>query len=304
MKVTVLGGGNSSERDVSLRSAAAVAGGLKEAGFSVIEADPKNGLNFLDQNLTDNIIFPILHGKGGEDGTIQKELEKRRLPYLGTNSESSKVCFDKWLTRLALQSANLPIAKGDKITFEKYLQHKLTLNPHVLKIVDGGSSIGTYIARNPKKINMELVNEVFELGSEAVIEEFVEGVEITVSIFDSNALPVIEIKPPKNQEFNYENKYNGNTQEFCPPVSVSSEDQIKAQRLAVKVHSVLNCRHLSRTDMIVRKNGDIVILETNTMPGMTNNSLYPTAAGAADMSMPVLMKAFVDLVKRDYEVKD
>lgn len=299
MKILVLGGGNSTEREVSLRSAAAVARALKQVDFEVIEADPINGLYVKPGD----IVFPILHGHGGEDGSLQLQLESRRAPYLGSDSSTSAICFDKALTRKKLVLAGLPVAKGDKVNHTTYADHELAKTPHVLKVSKGGSSIGTYIVRDTSKIDSKKVTEVFNLDATALIEELVLGNEITVSILDDQALPVIEIVPPADGEFDYNNKYNGKTQELCPPKNIDERTQKAAQELGLKVHRALGARHLSRVDIIVRPNGQMVVLELNTMPGMTEESLYPLSARQAGIDMPSLMKKFVELIKRDYGLK-
>jgi D-alanine-D-alanine ligase len=302
VKIVVLGGGNSPEREVSLRSAAAIADAARQAGCDVIVIDPKNGLEQLDKVTKDSMVFPILHGAGGEDGMIQAELEKRHLPYLGTESKESKICFNKKLTRQKLKEAGIPMADGDIVNAKSYRTHVLARLPHVIKVLRGGSSIGTYIVRDPSKIDEQSVRDVFSLDKEAIIEQLIEGPEITVPIFDRAALPVIEIVPPKNQEFDYENKYNGQTQELCPPVSVDDKTQLNAQELAVRVHEVLGARHLSRVDIMVCADNGLIVLELNTIPGMGMQSLYPKSAAAAGISMPELVKKFAGLVERDYNI--
>lgn len=301
MKIVVLGGGNSTEREVSLRSAKSVSDALITAGFEVINLDPVN-LSVLDSITSNTIVFPILHGNNCEDGKMQRELESRNLPFLGSDSKSSEVCFDKGRARQAFQDSGLPVARGDIVTSETYADHPLVTLPHVLKINEGGSSIGTYLIFDPNKADQQKVNEVFALGEKAVIEELVEGTEITVPIFDGQSLPVIEIKPPEDEEFDYANKYNGKSQELCPPVSIDGTKQKQAQDFAEQAHKALGCRHLSRVDFIVRPDGSMVILEINTMPGMTDQSLYPIGAEAAGFTFPQLMTKFVELVKRDYEL--
>ncbi|HEX5797148.1 MAG TPA: D-alanine--D-alanine ligase [Candidatus Saccharimonadales bacterium] len=302
MKILVLGGGDSPERAVSLRSAAAVAGALRQAGYEVDEFDPGDGLAGPDKIAPDTMVFPILHGSGGEDGFIQAELEKRHLPYLGTKSKESKLCFDKGLTRKRLEEAGIPIARGALVDRETYPVHDLAKKQHVLKVSRGGSSIGTYIVRNPADIDEKSIEDVFSLGGEAVIEQLIEGSEITVPILDGSALPVIEIRPPEDQEFDYENKYNGRTQEICPPESVDSKTQAAASKLAEKVHKALGARHLSRVDLIVRNDGSMVVLELNTIPGMTEQSLFPKSAAVAGIPMSELVKRFVSMVRRDYNM--
>lgn len=302
MKILVLGGGDSPEHQVSLQSAKSITNAARSAGFKVTEADPKEGLEVLD-HLTDTIVFPILHGKNGEDGSIQKELENRNLAYLGSDSTSSANCFDKWTTRLILEEAGLPVAAGVLVTKDDYPLQDLAKNPHVLKVLHGGSSIGTLIVKDPLNVKQDQINDIFRMEDKAVLEKLIDGIEITIPIFDKQALPAIEIVPPVNEEFDYENKYNGRTQEICPPKSVNGTTQKESQELAVKVHEVMGCRHLSRVDIMLDKDGQPFVLEINTIPGMTDQSLYPKAAKVAGLGMPDLIKHFVDLVKRDFKVE-
>lgn len=303
MKILVLAGGNSPEREVSRRSAEAVVRALHDTGAQILEQDPVNGLAILDELGPQDEVFPILHGIGGEDGIIQSELEKRGLRYLGTNSQNSRTCFDKHMTRQALQKASLPIAKGELVTRASYAKSTFLNNPYVVKSVNGGSSLGTAIVREPRQLTSQELDQVFAYSKEAVIEELVNGIEITVPILDNSALPIIEIQPPDTEDFDYENKYNGKTRELCPPASVDATLQKKAQNLAEKAHKALGARHLSRVDMIVRPNGDIIILEINTIPGMTDQSLYPKSAQVAGISFPELVKKFVGFVERDYKLQ-
>jgi D-alanine-D-alanine ligase len=129
-----------------------------------------------------------------------------------------------------------------------------------------------------------------------LLEELIEGTEITVPILGDQALPVIEIIPPQGKEFDYENKYNGTTQELCPPQHVSAEKQQEAQRLAEKIHKAAGVRHLSRTDIIIDENGKLWVLELNTIPGLTDQSLFPKAAAAAGINMQQLMQKFLDMI--------
>lgn len=301
MNVVVLGGGDSTEREVSLRSALAVAEALTTAGYEVEKLDPVD-IGVLDTIKPHEIVFPILHGNNCEDGVIQREMEERNLSFLGSDSQVSSVCFNKDLTRQAFKSAGIPIAEGDVVTLSQYWNHPLASLPHVLKTNEGGSSIGTYIVNDPNMIDKAKVEEVFELGNKAVIEELVTGIEITVPVLDGKALSVIEIRPPADEEFDYLNKYNGRTQEICPPISIDQATQQKAQQYAEKAHAALGCRHLSRVDFIVSQDGSMVALEINTMPGMTNQSLYPLGAKTSGIDFPSLMTRFVEMVKRDYGI--
>jgi D-alanine-D-alanine ligase len=304
MKILVLGGGTSNEREISQRSANNVAEAASQAGYEVQQADPADGLGFLD-NLTDEtIVFPILHGAGGEDGVIQEELEKRNLPYLGSDSQTSKNCWDKHRTLITLKDHGIKIARGDLVTYEEFLNHETTTASYVLKVVHGGSSLGVLIVRDIKKVSPEQINGVFAMESPALLEELVRGTEITVPVLDSVALPVIEIHPPQGKEFDYENKYNGESQEACPPISVPEHLQKAVQEIAEKVHKIMGCRHLSRTDMMITPEEEIIVFDVNTMPGLTRQSLYPNSAAVAGLPMPELMKRFADLVERDFKLGD
>jgi D-alanine-D-alanine ligase len=171
-----------------------------------------------------------------------------------------------------------------------------------LKVLRGGSSIGTLIVRDTATLKHEEVDKLFELDREAVLEELIEGVEVTIPILDKTALPAIEIRPPEGLEFDYENKYNGLTAEICPPESVSEELQQESQKLSEQVHKIMKCRHLSRVDIMIDQEGKLFVLEINTIPGLTDQSLYPKSAAVAGLSMPQLVKRFVELVVRDYSL--
>lgn len=300
MRILVLGGGDSPEREVSLRSAANVAAAARTAGYEVLEADPMYEPDILKTLPKEILVLPILHGKYGEDGTVQKELEANGLAFLGSGSQVSEVCFDKWLTRRKLEAAGILMPKAEQVDKSTYRDSPISKSHHVLKVIHGGSSIGTLIVRKDEK--PQPADEIFAMESQAVLEELVEGSEITVPVLDGRALPVIEIIPPADEEFDYDNKYNGRTRELCPPENISESLQAEARELAEKVHAVMGARHLSRVDMMIDKAGKLYVLEINTMPGMTSGSLYPKSAKQAGMDMPALVKKFVELVERDYKL--
>ncbi|HET7827880.1 MAG TPA: D-alanine--D-alanine ligase [Candidatus Saccharimonadales bacterium] len=302
MKILVLGGGNSPEREVSLRSAKSVAQAARTAGFAVQELDPAAQPAFYDNLDKDTIVFPILHGAGGEDGVLQKQLEKRDFAFLGSGSSSSDRCFDKLTTRQELAAAGLPVPAGGLVAEQDYPSHALAHRPHVLKVVHGGSSIGTLIIRDPNIDHSGEVKQIFGLGDDVLIEELIEGTELTVPILDNTALPVIEIVPPPHGEFDYDNKYNGQSQEICPPSSVGQDLQKQARKLAERVHKIMDCRHLSRVDIMLDKDSKLFLLEVNTMPGLTDQSLYPKSAKTAGIEMPSLVRKFADMIKRDYNL--
>ena len=159
---------------------------------------------------------------------------------------------------------------------ENFTTQPLVKSPFVLKPVSGGSSIDTFIVRDANDVPLEAIMHALQKYGSMLLEQLIVGVELTVGILGDEPLPVIEIIPPTNGEFDYENKYNGKTQELCPPKNVSAAVQKRAQKLALRVHRAAGCRDLSRTDMIYEPNTDsLYVLETNTIPGMTAQSLYP-----------------------------
>lgn len=294
MKVLVLLGGNSPERDVSIRSGEGVISALREAGHTVEEYDPADGYEALaDYRGKVDCVFPILHGIGGEDGEVQRELEKYKFKYLGSDAKVSKLCFDKVAFKKELEKLGIPTPEWRVVTKDTIGRAPLS-EPYVLKPIENGSAIDTFVVRDPKKHSYPA--DIFDKYDEMLFEELIDGIEITVPILGDKALPLVEIIPPENQEFDYENKYNGKSQELCPPSHVTKEKQAEAQRLIEKVHAAVGARHLSRTDIIVDKDGRLMLLDFNSMPGLTAQSLYPKAAQEAGMSMEMLVQKFLDMV--------
>lgn len=295
MHIAVLCGGSSSEREVSLRSGAAVSTALENPGDTISVLDPAMGPEALEDKLQGvNVAFPALHGVGGEDGTIQSFLENLHIPYVGSDPVSSKLCFDKWQYRKVLREHAITMAPGELVSEEELWGSALIKEPFVLKPHDGGSSVDTLIARDPHNIDRQQVHAIFSRHDTMLLEKLIEGREITVAVLGDKALPVIEIIPPDAEEFDYANKYNGKTQEICPPLHIDTDAQSRAQQLALTIHSLVGCRDMSRTDMIVTPTNDIFVLETNTIPGMTDQSLLPKAASAAGISMHQLVRTLVE----------
>jgi D-alanine-D-alanine ligase len=294
VKVLVLLGGISGEREVSFRSGKAVADALRAGGHEVLEYDPADGYEGLKQ-FVDKVqcVFPILHGRGGEDGVIQEQLEKYGFKYLGSNVAVSKLCANKTEFKKILNKLSILTPKGEEVTRENIGSSKLIKKPYVLKPIDGGSTIDSFIIRDV--INQSYDPAVFDRYPKMLLEELIEGSEITIPVLGDTALPVLEIIPPEGMEFDYENKYNGATQELCPPLNVSEAKQREAQELAERIHKEVGARHLSRTDVIIDKDGKLWVLELNTIPGLTSQSLLPKAAAVAGMNMQQLTQRFLDL---------
>lgn len=297
MNILVLHGGISNEREVSLRSGVAVAEALVAAGHTVTLHDQTTNTIAQTTLMNHDVVFPVLHGLYGEDGTLQAQLESFDCRFVGTTSTASSLCFDKHNFRELLQQNSIQIAHGLVVAYEAFQKSALITQPYVLKPVLGGSSLDTFIVQDPTK-QPEGIRDAFAKYTTLLLEELISGTEITVGVLGASALPVVEIIPPEGSTFDYENKYNGATQEICPAVSVAPNIQKAAQTLAVNLHKLSGCRDYSRTDMIVKSDGTLIVLETNTSPGMTNQSLFPKAAKAAGLTMSELCDELVNLASR------
>jgi D-alanine-D-alanine ligase len=295
VRILLLKGGNSPEREVSLRSAAAVSRALIAAGYEVHEYDTIDGFNgilkFKDKV---DLVLPVLHGIGGEDGTVQRFLESHRMIFLGSGSEASELSFDKQKFKDHVTKYDIPTPSGKLVDKESVFKSELIAKPFALKPYDGGSSVDTIISRQLLGDDAQ-VRDVFKRHKNMLLEELIEGKEITVPILGNEALPVIEIIPPEGGEFDYENKYNGLTQEICPPNNVSEQLQEQAKILALKVHEAVGARHFSRVDIMIDSHDNLFVLEINTIPGLTEQSLLPKSAQVYGLDMVEFVKKLVDL---------
>ena len=279
-KIGVLAGGPSNERGISLRSGAAVYNALLSEGLDAIFLRVKNDIrNVIAANKID-VAFIALHGRYGEDGTVQQALEDADIPYTGSGVEASRLAFDKVASKEAFIKNKIPVPKY--IVFEK---EKFDVNeadkigfPLVVKPQSEGSSIGLSIVKE-KKFLRTAIDKTFQYGERSVLEEYVAGRELTVGILDDKSLPVIEIVT-KNNVYDYEAKYEDSTTRYLVPAPIDKEAYKEAGRLGSLSHSALGCRTFSRVDMIMDNYGKIFVLEVNTIPGMTGRSLLPKAAAA------------------------
>jgi D-alanine-D-alanine ligase len=297
IKILVLQGGNSNEREISLRSAANVTHWLQETGYEIMVADPAEpGFDLARASDGCEVVFPILHGAGGEDGVLQKQLEGLGKPFLGSGSAACALTFDKARYREFMIARGIKMASGTVVDREQFAASPLRMRPYVLKPIAGGSSVDTVILHDMAKEPGEAYfDDLFARYHTMLLEQLIAGQELTVGVLDDEALPVILVVPPSGEEFDYENKYNGSTQEIVNPPQIPAEVQKWAQKLALQLHRLAGCRHLSRSDMILSPGGELYVLETNTIPGMTEQSLFPKMAAVAGLDMPALVKRFVQL---------
>ncbi|HUA13497.1 MAG TPA: D-alanine--D-alanine ligase [Candidatus Sulfotelmatobacter sp.] len=295
-KVVVLAGGISDEREISLLSGRYVAWALSSAGFQVSLIDPGEDIaNFIYELKSAVAVFIMLHGKYGEDGRVQKFLEDSHIPFVGSNSKASEICFDKFQYYQLLNEHGINQPQTSMVNKEEYLAFSRIGRPYVLKPNSGGSSIDIFIVRDPARADVAQIEKAFAKYDTMLAQELIVGDELTVGIVGQNALTPVEIIPPKGKDFDYENKYNGATQELCPPKNIPKEKQTEAQRLAEKIHNLCGCQDISRTDFILDTSGKLYVLETNTLPGMTEKSLLPLEAQVDGLTMPNLCKTLVDL---------
>lgn len=298
MHYLILGGGISPEKEVSHRSATAVKQALEALNHTVTYIDPETTSvdEIILQAKASDGVFPILHGIGGEDGSLQVIFEKEGIPYFGPRPDACRDTFDKADFKRILEKHTIPTPRWNVVSEHSFTDDPLTKEPFVLKPISGGSSIDTFIIRE-LPYDAAPLNEALSRYGTMMIEELIEGSEVTVGILEDTALPVIEIIPPADQDFDYENKYNGATKELCPPVNVSDASQALSQKLALEAHRVTNCGSISRTDIMIDKQGNQFVIDTNTIPGLTNQSLYPKAALVAGYSWTELVETFTRLVK-------
>ncbi|MDF2460693.1 MAG: D-alanine--D-alanine ligase [Candidatus Saccharibacteria bacterium] len=295
MKILVLGGGYSAESEISLRSSRAVYEAVQALGHDAELMDYIEGNEAAAAAAKRaDLVLPILHGAGGEDGRIQAVLDRLGKPYLGSGVQASQLCFDKVVVKELMKANDIPTAAYAMVTRESIEKHPLFAKPFVLKPALGGSSIDLVVARQPEGMT-DKIETMFQHYHELLLEDLIVGIEITVPVLDQESLPIIEITPPPGKEFDYENKYSGETSEVCPPQNVPEDVQRKAQAMAVKLHRLAGARHLSRTDMIFSPDGELSVLEINTLPGLTNQSLFPKAAAEAGLPFQELVARFIEL---------
>jgi D-alanine-D-alanine ligase len=284
-------GGPSSEREVSLRSGAAVAKALLSLGHTVHQLDPKDTTWQLPPET--ELVFLALHGSYGEDGTVQEALEKLGVPYTGCGPEASRVAFDKVLTKKRCLATGVPTARFTVLDSPKASWPAGWRPPVVLKPVREGSSVGLQMVEHAGQWEASLA-EAFRFDTEVLMEEKIVGREATVGILGDKPLPVAEVRV-KQGIFDYKNKYTpGAAEHFCPaPFDPALTARI--QEAAMGAFHAIGGRDYARVDVMVRPNGDPVVLEVNTLPGMTELSILPEAAAAAGFSYPQLCQRMMDL---------
>ncbi len=302
LTVALLSGGKSAEREVSIKSGDQVYQALDKSKYEIIRYDPRDDLLQLARDAGKiDVALIILHGRLGEDGTIQGYLESLEIPHHGSGVLGSALAINKIVSKILYQQAGLPVAAWEVIDQRDpgnlgETAARLGL-PLVIKPEHEGSSIGMSIVADLEQFKAALPL-AWRYDKRCLVEQFLAGTEITCGVLGNDsleALPVIEIVPGEEHAFfDYEAKYiPGRTREICP-ARISDALTRKAQQYALRAHQVLHCRGYSRTDMII-VDDEIYLLETNTIPGMTETSLFPQAAAAAGYSFTKLLDRLIEL---------
>ncbi len=291
LKITVMLGGPSAEREVSLRSGAAVAAALRSRGHEVFELDPREPGWVLPPET--DVVFLALHGTYGEDGVVQAELDLQGAIYTGCDADASRIGFDKVLTKQRCVAAGVPTARFTVVEVAGTPWPRGWNPPVVLKPVRQGSSVGLQFVERVADWSAAL-SESLRYGSEILVEEKISGRECTVGILGNDALPLVEVRP-KSGVYDYRSKYSEGTTEYLCPAPFDDATTKRVQAAGLGAFKAIGGRDYGRVDVMVSANGDPVVLEVNTLPGMTETSLLPKAAAAAGIGYAELCERMARL---------
>ncbi|MCS3433085.1 D-alanine--D-alanine ligase [Klebsiella sp. BIGb0407] len=295
-KIAVLSGGSSAEREVSLQSGQAVLAGLKEAGIDAVVFDPQMQPVTELKALGFNKVFIALHGRGGEDGTLQGLLEMMQLPYTGSGVMASAITMDKLRTKLLWQGAGLPVAAGLMLRRDEWIQGLADSElariealgvPLIVKPNREGSSVGMSKVDNLDALP-EALTQAFKHDVEVLIEKWLSGPEYTVAVLGNNILPPICIQPA-GTFYDYNAKYISDQTKYLCPTGLSEQKEQELQALVLQAWNILECSGWGRVDVMQDSDGQFYLLEVNTSPGMTSHSLVPMAARQAGMTFSELV---------------
>ncbi len=297
-KIGVLAGGPSSEREISLKSGKAVYDALIEEGLEAVFLDVRNDVMAAVSLHKVDIAFIALHGRFGEDGTVQRLLETAGIPYTGSGEAASRLALDKIASKEIFIRSGIPTPRYR--TFRKgesSVKEVCSFGfPMVIKPQFEGSSIGLSIVNGRNDLD-EALEKAFRLGDRILAEELIEGRELTVGVLEEKALPVIEIVA-KNKVYDFTAKYNDPDTRYLVPAPIDDDVAGMIKGMGIRSHEALGCRAFSRTDIILDKLGNAFVLEVNTIPGLTERSLLPKAARAAGLSFNQLC---IKLIENAYE---
>jgi D-alanine-D-alanine ligase len=296
-RVAVLLGGRSAEREVSLSSGKGCADALRAEGFDVVEIDPGDNLAAQLLEAKPDAVFNALHGRWGEDGSVQGLLELLRIPYTHSGILASALAMHKQRTKDVYRAAGLPVVNSIVVDRREAAARHLMKPPYVVKPVNEGSSVGVFIIRQGDNRPPEaLGSDKWNLSNEMMVEEYVPGRELTVAVMGGKALAVTEITTSL-EFYDYEAKYATGGSKHVLPAKIPTSVTDEALRLSERAHAALGCRGVSRTDLRyddTTSKPRLVLLETNTQPGMTPTSLVPEQAAYVGMSYQKLCRWIVE----------
>lgn len=293
MKILVVTGGTTSERRISLMSAKQVKKGLEESDHQVKLFDLKKGAEKLKELIKNfDVVFPVLHGEEGEGGDLQKLLSLSGKPFVGGNPKGFKEGWYKLPFKKFCQANNILTSPWKTVKTPADIS-KFGF-PSVLKSSSGGSSKEVVILKSATDLKTLLCQKLLKSRLPLFVEKYLPGIEVTVGILANKALPVVEIIPPAGKWFDYQNKYSGATQEIPHAPSLNEEMKKLIQKVALQIHQKLNLGPYSRIDFII-SDQEAYVLEINTIPGLTSQSLFPKAAAAAGLTFPKLLDKMIKL---------
>ncbi|HWP60333.1 MAG TPA: D-alanine--D-alanine ligase [Candidatus Acidoferrales bacterium] len=300
--IAVVCGGPSAEAEVSRVTARGVAQALRDSYENVTTVELDERISESLKELKTEVVFPALHGPPGEDGTFQGFLEILGIPYVGSGVEASACAMDKVVAKQIFRAFGLPVARdlivhrsARRAETARHIAQALGSDV-VVKPSCQGSAVGVSFARNDREID-EALERAFVYDERLLIEERISGREITVAILERNgieALPVIEIRTPSGTWYDYEHRYTPGLSEHIVPAPLPAAQYARTQEVAKLAFQCLNCRDLARVDFVVPEEGEPIVLEVNTLPGMTPTSLYPDAARAGGLSFEELVAYLVE----------
>jgi D-alanine-D-alanine ligase len=307
-RIAVLKGGRSLERQVSLKSGARVQDALERLGHDVVGIDVGHDLVARLREAAPDVAFVALHGRDGEDGTVQELLEALGIPYTGSGVSACIRCADKVLAKHHMLDAGIPTPDFfafNETAFKELgaadalpaIEERLRF-PIVVKPAGQGSALGIKFAAAPKDVPGALV-AAFSYGDKVLLEQHIDGRDLAVSILDGAALPVVEAVPREEDFYDFEARYEIGRTEFVCPAQLPDDVTARAQEIALDVWRVLGCRGFARVDLMLGgQSGELTVLEANAIPGMTDTSLMPQAADAAGIGFDALIQRVVELALR------
>ncbi len=305
MQVVILAGGLSHERDVSEKSGRRLAESLRDIGHDVIVKDTDQTLLKFLADKNPDVVVPMLHGAAGEDGTLRDVLEALEVPYVGSTPDACRVAFDKPVAKSIVAASGIKVPNGVALPHSTFRElgadavMAAVLNrvglPAMVKPARGGSAQGATIVTEANQLPSSLVG-AFAYGEIAVVEQFIQGTEVAASVIETEnglkVLPIVEILPDSGF-YDYHHRYTAGITEFFCPARLDDVIVKKIEDAAKLIHTSLNLRDFSRSDLIVDKTGEIWFIEVNVAPGLTETSLFPQSAEASDAELGVIFDALI-----------